>query len=494
MTAGTRPPGSRLVAKFGGTSVATASRWARIERIVRDHLRAGRAPVVVCSALSGVTAKLHDLIAAIEGGTDRADKLQAILAQHSGLARDLGVDLDDAIGRIWTELEGLVRALPAGRPISPRHVAAIMSSGELMSTRLGTAYLESCALPARWLDARTVLHTRPGHEERPERDRYLSATCTHGPDPALQARLARSPLLVTQGFIARARNGHTVLLGRGGSDTSAAYFASILEAERLEIWTDVPGLFSANPRRWPHARQLRHASYAEAEVLANLGAKVLHPRSLAPLKSQRIPAWIRWTERPDLAGTRVGPTTETEPAIHAVTSRDNLVMVSVERQATWQPVGFMAEVAGEFERQGVSMDLVASSPSRICATVDLAAFPDAHPRIEAIAAALRHRSTLVQVRHPLASVSLVGRGLSSALPQVAFAHELLGGHEVDMAVVAPDGSHLTWVLRPDAAKRLTERMHDVLSKRLAPAPTFTELRRSPPPRSRQPSRPHLRLA
>ena len=127
-------------------------------------------------------------------------------------------------------------------------------------------------------------------------------------DHQLARRLAaQARVWITQGFIARAEDGGTAILGRGGSDTSAAYFGALLAAERVEIWTDVAGMFSANPRAVPKARLLARLDYEEAQEIATTGAKVLHPRCLSPVRQARVPLWIKDTNRPELAGTEIGP-------------------------------------------------------------------------------------------------------------------------------------------------------------------------------------------
>src|SRR5690606_10829571 len=138
--------------------------------------------------------------------------------------------------------------------------------GELMSTKLGAAYLESQGIRTQWIDARDFLRSADS-PQHPEARRYLAATCHFSPDAALQDYLEQHPadVYLTQGFIAGNEDGETLLLGRGGSDTSASYFAAKLEARRLEIWTDVPGMFSANPHEIPSARLLRQLDYDEAQ-------------------------------------------------------------------------------------------------------------------------------------------------------------------------------------------------------------------------------------
>ncbi|PSQ80103.1 MAG: diaminopimelate decarboxylase, partial [Bacteroidetes bacterium QS_1_65_9] len=288
-----------IVLKFGGTSVASPERWETIARVTRAHRDDGRRPLLVCSALGGVTDRIETLIETAAAGDDPAPVLSALHEQHANLADALGVagrTSDDHAtdeSATWEThfdtLQRLAQGLSLTRHAPPALRAQALAQGELMSTRIGAAYLDEHVLPTRWLDARTALRSTPGAPNQPEAARYLSADCDFAPDAALQKRLAETGgAMLTQGFIAADGNAssddesgpQTVLIGRGGSDTSAAYFAAKLEAERLEIWTDVPGLFTADPRSIPSARLLRQLHYAEAQEMATTGASVLHPRCL----------------------------------------------------------------------------------------------------------------------------------------------------------------------------------------------------------------------
>src|SRR5690606_26318175 len=172
--------------------------------------------------------------------------------------------------------------------VSPRVHARVLATGELAATKLGAAYLNRIGLPAVWLDARTILTSKTIRDQS-ERSQYLSARCDYQPNEALKAQFrAIEGFVLTQGFIARNAQGETVLLGRGGSDTSAAYIAGMLEARRLENWTDVPGFFSADPKAVPSARLIRSLHYQEAQEIASAGGGILHPRSIWPVRASGI--------------------------------------------------------------------------------------------------------------------------------------------------------------------------------------------------------------
>jgi bifunctional diaminopimelate decarboxylase / aspartate kinase len=293
----------------------------------------------------------------------------ALINLHRDFAADLGVPL--------AQIEGIEAALhaalgaPAASAAGFAWQAQIYALGELWSSRLGAAYLSSQGLACGWLDARTQLLAQ-GAPNQSGWARYLSASCPVQRAPAVaQALLEGGPLQITQGFIARDLAGATVLLGRGGSDTSAACFGGLLGARRVEIWTDVPGMFSANPRRVPQARLLRHLDYDEAQEIATTGAKVLHPRCLGPVRDAGVPLWIKDTQRPDLEGTCIdGSGSEGPLSVKAISHRMGVTLVSMESIGMWQQVGFLADVFGYFRQHGLSVDLIGSAETNVTVSLD----------------------------------------------------------------------------------------------------------------------------
>ena len=265
---------------------------------------------------------------------------------------------------------------------------------------------------------------------------------------------------MTQGFIARGADGHTVLLGRGGSDTSASYIGALLGAERVEIWTDVPGMFTTNPNDEPAARMLRRLPYDEAEALATLGARVLHPRCISPVRNADIPLELRCTYLPEMDGTVVGgPDADPTPGVKAITLRKGLMLVEMNRPPSWQPVGFVADVSACFAQHNLSIDLLSTSPQTILATLDPAAAPQAC--LDALLADLSEVCDAKVVRG-MASVSLVGSGVRDAFDHVAPALGRLEGIDIRMVVQGANDDHLTFVIEEQAAPAVARVLHDEL--------------------------------
>lgn len=445
------PP--RVVAKFGGTSVASLERWQTIAQVARDHLDAGRHPVVVCSAVAGISDQLVALVAATTmGGHEQL--LDAIEARHHQLADELGVD---AVC-IADELASL-RRLATGASLlgeaAPSVHARILAHGELLSTRLGAAWLEAQGLPVSWVDARTLL-TSDGRGG-PERA-FLGAHVAPRADESLDARLPEG-LVLTQGFIAHDPKGRTVLLGRGGSDTSAALLAGRLGVP-CEIWTDVPGMFTADPRRVPAARLLRRLSYDEAQEIATMGAKVLHPRAIAPVRVAGVPLTIRCTQRPELEGTTIAQSASAGAQVKAISHRTGLVLVAMETLGMWQEVGFLAKAFQIFAEHGLSIDLVSTSETSVTVSLD----PSANALDVALPACLEELSSSCRPRRidACASVSLVGRGIRTILHRLAPVFELFEEQRVHLLSQAASDLNLTVVVDEEHAPKLVERLHATL--------------------------------
>jgi diaminopimelate decarboxylase/aspartate kinase len=476
--------GDVVVMKFGGTSVSTRQRWETIAEIARRVLAEGKRPVVVCSALSGISNLLEKLLAEAVRGAHQPI-IDEIVAKHVKLGESMGIEVR---GLLADEL-GLIERLALGtsltREVSPRLQAAVMATGELMSTRMGAAFMtQVLGLETAWLDARELLEAIR-EENSNEHRHFLSSPCGFEPDEALRARLLAmgQPVLLTQGFIARDDAGETVLLGRGGSDTSAAYMAAKLKASRLEIWTDVPGMFTANPRQVPSARLLRQLDYQEAQELATMGAKVLHPRCIEPARRYNIPLHIRCTTHPQMEGTIISvQAPKTGPQVKAVSTKGKIPLVVLDTVGMWQQVGFLADVFGTFKRAGLSIDLITTSETNVTLTLDPVANALDAGTLQAL---VRDLGQYCQARTlgPCASVSLVGHNIRAILHQLGPVLEVFEEQQVYLMSQAASDLNLTFVVDEDQADRLVRELHALLFGGHAPdaliGPSWNELFEQP---------------
>ena len=450
-----------VVLKFGGTSVSSLANWQNIAAVVKDRTASGAQVLIVHSAVTGITDKLEKLLdAALHQQTEEA--LAVIEARHRQLAAELGIPVSAELERYFSELKQIAAGVALVGEVSDKTRARLLSAGELMATELGARYLATQGIQIAWADARTMLKAEERRSASAKAS-LLSATCNFAPDAALQERLAAlAPVVITQGFIASDEDGNTVLLGRGGSDTSAAYLAAKLSAARLEIWTDVPGMFSANPRSTPTARLLRALHYDEAQEIASNGAKVLHPRCILPVRQYGIPLYVYATQTPKLEGTVVTAAGGDGAAqVKAVCIKKGITLVSLDSPGMWHQVGFLADAFQIFKAHGMSVDLVSTSETNVTVSLDPAANSlDTH-LLEALVADLA-RLCRVQVIGPCASVSLVGRNIRAILHQLGEAFELFAEQKIYLVSQAANDLNFTFVVDENQGDRLVDQLHELL--------------------------------
>ena len=449
---------SLVVMKFGGTTVSSAENWQKINSLLRNRLESGLRPVVVHSAIGKVTRDLEQILLTAVS-SDPAELIGAARQQHYSLAEDLGLDgpalLDDSL----QEVERLVAGIRLVREVSPRIQAHVVALGELMATALGAAYLRSAGFDVFLQDAREIL-VAENRVDRSLAQNYLAASCRYDVDPDLDRQLQnKGAVILTQGFIARNTRHETVLLGREGSDTSAAYLAAILQARRLEIWTDVPGIFTADPRLVPSARLLIELQYDEAQELASSGSKVLHPRCLAPLREHNIPLFVRSTEAPQIQGTTVSAVThETEPQVKGISTRSGVTLISMESTSMWHEVGFLAKAFACFARHGVSIDLVSTSETNVTVSIDI---EDGLVADEARQALISDLESICKVRviENCATIGLVGRKIRTFLPTLSPALSVFEEERIHLVSQAANDLNFSFVIDQEQAPRLITKFH-----------------------------------
>ena len=450
-----------LVLKFGGTSVSTAVNWHNIAQVLRARAAEGFRLVVVHSALSGITDRLESLLSAAMNGS-HASVLDHIELDHRSLAERLSIVPNTQFDAFLRELRELADLLAERRTVGDATRARVMAMGELLATTLGVEFLNAQGIGAVWVDARTVLRAA----DRLNATRtasLLSATCDFAPDANLQANWrSLDKVVLTQGFIAANAGGDTVLLGRGGSDTSAAYFAAKLGAARLEIWTDVPGLFSANPRTVPTARLLRKLEYDEAQEIASNGAKVLHPRCILPIRQYKIPLHVYATQAPGLEGTVVSANVaDTAAQVKAIALRKGITLVSMESPGMWHQVGFLADAFQVFKQHGLSVDLVSTSETNVTVSLDPTANTLDGAALEGLTMALGELCR-VEILGPCASLSLLGQNIRGILHELGSAFELFQDQKIYLVTQAANDLNFTFVIDEAQGDRLVHQLHERL--------------------------------
>ncbi len=346
-----------MVLKFGGTSVSSFKKWQTIVGVVKERIEQGHQVLVVHSAAQGLTNLL----------TKKISKNQSIYDEFISKITDLAAELSakvDLLEQHLTQLKSL-NELPK---LSIDQQAELLALGEQCTHVLIMDFLTK-QIPSSSLDPKQWLISS-NQDKRSHESQVLSAKCDISARPDVNNQLS-DPFYVMPGFIASDESGNTVLLGRGGSDTSAAYMAVLLSAKQLEIWTDVHGIFSANPHSIPNARLLLNLGYQEAREIAASGGKVLHPRCILPLEQNDIPLMIKNTNHPTAQGTVLASQhSAKKPRVSAINSRHQVTLVSMESMNMWHQAGFMGDVFNIYKKLGLSIDLVSTAQTNITISLD----------------------------------------------------------------------------------------------------------------------------
>lgn len=453
------------VMKFGGTSVADQPAIERLIALVRAERQAeaqteggdARGPVVVVSALSGVTDRLLGVAALARSGDVEGARtsLQDLRARHikvSEVISDAALrqPVVDALNNEFDELERVVSALGVLQEVSPRWLDTLAATGEILSSQIVAAALTSHQLLAAYVDSRKAVVTDGEHTAAaPMFEETTAALMTYA-DPALAA--GRIPVM--GGFVGATTSGVTTTLGRGGSDFSAAIVGACLGASEIQIWTDVDGMLTADPRIVKNPQVVPHLSFAEASELAYFGAKVLHPATIQPAVARNIPVRILNSHRATARGTLItAERPKSDRPLTAVASKKGVTVVDITSTRMLMAHGFLRRLFEVFERFKTSVDVVTTSEVTVSVTID-----DAR-RLPAIVEAL---SDFAQVEREdqMAIVCVVGDGLHDDPRLAAQVLGSIGEVPLRMLSQAASRRNITFVIRESDLPAALGRVHE----------------------------------
>jgi aspartate kinase len=442
-----------IISKFGGTSVADGPAISRLIDIVRARIP--ERPVIVVSALARVTDTLRNLArrAGIAEDAELEAGVAGLLERHAQVARELpggaaALDLISADASALRRELGCVRR----RMATPTELDAIAGRGELWSSRLVAAALAGAGLEPAWVDIRQVMVTD---------DRFTRAT------PYIQvlntrARECLRPLIdagripVTQGFIGATATGVATTLGRGGSDFTAALLGAALEADRVEIWTDVNGLMTADPRIVPTARTLAAASYEEAAELATFGARILHPATALPLVHAGIPIVILNASNPERPGTTIEPEAQLDRVgdspIRSISWKQGITVINIRAPRMLGAYGFLRALFEVFERHETVVDVLASGEVSISLTIE------DRSRLDPLVRDLGDLGE-VWIEERRAIVAVVGIGLRNTPGLAARVFNAVWPANVEIISQGASAINMTFVVREDDGPDVVRRLH-----------------------------------
>jgi aspartate kinase len=442
-----------IVVKFGGTSMADAAAITRAGEIVRSRL--DRQPIVVVSAFAGVTNQLLQVGAqAVDGQLVPAmATVQAIRDRHLTEANALvgatadGFELAGELSAMLDELAALAEALSVLGHGTPRAMDKIAALGEQLSSLVAAAAFRKMGIMARHVDARDVMRTDDHFGKAEPQPEAISEAARRVLSPILRA----GEVPVLGGFVGATAQRVTTTLGRGGSDYSASLIGAALRSEAIEIWTDVDGMLSADPRIVADAQLIKDIRFDEASELASFGAKVLHPSTIAPAVKLGIPVFVFNSRNPRGTGTRITFDAPHRP-VTAIAGKKNVTVIKVRSSRMLLAHGVLRRIFEVFERHRTSVDVVATSEVSVSVTID----------------DTTHLEALLNDLQPLGDVSvernrgilaLVGAGMSDDSQAMARALAALEGARVHMVSLSASGINLTLIVDGDQVDPGMRRLH-----------------------------------
>ena len=457
-----------IVMKFGGTSVQDAAAMEQVAEIVRTRL--AREPAVVVSAMAGVTdALIHCAEEAHQGREQGAIKqLDSLTSRHISVIEDLIQDpshrrlVSDAIEKHVQEIQVLLRGLAILGELTPRSFDTVVSYGERLSSLILTEAMRERDLSAHWLDAREFIVT----DDQFTQANPLMELCAPRAREHVLPLLGNGKIPVTQGFIGSTEDGRTTTLGRGGSDYSAAILGALLNAEEVEIWTDVDGVMTADPRIVSEAHTISELSYAEAAELAYFGAKVLHPKTITPAVEKGIPLRILNTFSPKKSGTLIVQDVRNDGrTVKAITAIKGLSLVTVEGRGMLGVPGVAAGVFTAVAREGVNVLMISQSSSEqsICFIIEVSSADRALKALRETfeLELVRRNIDRIEAQEGVAIVAVVGAGMRGTPGIGAKVFGALGKGEINVISVAQGSSehNLSLVVREEDANRAICEIH-----------------------------------
>jgi aspartate kinase len=452
-----------IVCKFGGTSVQNADAMMRLAKIIET--RRDAQPVVVSSAMGKTTNALLEVArtAAGEKQEEALELLARLEDNHLKEARKLGIAIsEDPVAKkihlYFKEMRDLVYGLSALGELTPRVTDAMASYGERLSTAILAQVLENQGIPSQLMDARQCVITDDSFvNANPLPNETEAAIIKH-----LRPALDNGKVPVFQGFIGSNQEGVTTTIGRGGSDHSASLVGAALEADEIQIWTDVDGIMTTDPRMVPEARRVKEISFNEAAELAYFGAKVLHPATILPAVRKNIPVRVLNSSKPDQEGTII--TNETQPCknpVKAIACKKGVTVINIASTRMLMAYGFLRKIFEIFDHYKLPVDVVSTSEVSVSLTVDeTSTLWDLITELEKIGE--------VNIEGSRAIVCCVGDNLRSipGVPHMVFS--ALQDMEIHMISQGASLINITFVISEDRMQEAVRRLHDSLFQEIDP--------------------------
>ncbi|MDK9737675.1 lysine-sensitive aspartokinase 3 [Vibrio sp. D404a] len=446
--------GSFNVAKFGGTSVANFEAMSRCAAIIENN---PNTKLVVSSACSGVTNLLVELANGVQEQARRQELMNQLTEIHHAILDQLAdpISVEKEIHAILDNVASAAEA--ASFQSSAKLTDHLVACGELMSTHLFAQILRQRGVAAVRFDIRDVLRTNDAYGKAEPQLEQISTLAQEKLIP-----LCQEQVVVTQGFIGADDEGNTTTLGRGGSDYSAALIAESVLAAGLEIWTDVPGIYTTDPRIASKASPIPEISFSEASEMANFGAKILHPSTLVPALRHQIPVFVGSSKEPEKGGTWIRQQVESSPLFRALALRCNQTMVTLRSANMFHAYGFLAKVFEILAKHKISVDLITTSEISVSLTLDQTDTSGGAPELPEVVRKELEQLCTVEVEHNLCLVALIGNNMSESKGYAKQVFSTLEDFNLRMICYGASPHNLCFLLHESVSRSAIQKLHQEL--------------------------------
>lgn len=439
-----------LVKKFGGTSVGSAEMIKNVKEIVSYDTKN---IIVVVSAISKTTDRLVSLLENLVHNDIlfANNDLKLLRKQHKEISIELGIENETKgfIDKVVQVLKNIIESVKNKIDLNANQKDAILSSGELLSSYIIASYLRKMGLKAEFVDSREIIKT---NSEFTNAEVNLENSKFHI-EQKIKSVLEKSDIVVLGGFIGSDERGRTTTIGRGGSDYTASVLAWALKAEKLEIWTDVDGIMSIDPKINNNALRILKLSYDEAAELAYFGARVLHPKTIGPAIRAKIPVIVKNTFNPNLKGTWIQDSDANIKTIKAVSYWDNVTVINIKSNRMLGAYGFLNKVFEVFKNYKTPVDLIATSEVSISLTIDN---DNNLPHI--IGALEKFSNVVVHTNHSI--ISAIGDGIRETSGIASRFFGILKNINIKMVSIGASEVNLSIVVHQADLEKSLELLHN----------------------------------
>ncbi|NAW99128.1 MULTISPECIES: lysine-sensitive aspartokinase 3 [unclassified Vibrio] len=445
------------VAKFGGTSVANFEAMSLCAAVIENN---PETKLVVSSACSGVTNLLVELANGVQDANQRLSIIKQLADIHHAIIDKLTdpLQVEKEVHSILDMVASVAEA--ASFQASKKLTDHLVACGELMSTFILTQLLRERGMDAIRFDIREVLRTDDHYGRAEPQLEQIQQLAQEKLTP-----LCLQHVVVTQGFIGADEQGNTTTLGRGGSDYSAALIAEAVQASGLEIWTDVPGIYTTDPRIAPKAAPIAEISFSEASEMANFGAKILHPSTLLPALRHDIPVFVGSSKEPEKGGTWIRKRVESSPLFRALTLRCNQTMVTLRSASMFHAYGFLSKVFEILAKHKISVDLITTSEISVSLTLDKTDTSGGAPELPQAVRLELEELCKVEVEHNLCLVALIGNNMSESKGYAKQVFSTLEDFNLRMICYGASPHNLCFLLHESVSKAAIQKLHQDLFER-----------------------------